>query len=146
MCCDHLTSFLGEPFDPFPLLRIRRYVGWTGLDGEGCDLILCFDCGYHYRMADTSQTHIHIPTSDLHRIYVPAGKWAVAMVDGRQVILDPAAKSTDVKTERGSDEGNGIWIFRSQHLVLEGPEPIDSKVTSLFNVTRLQVSAWVAFV
>eukprot|EP00037_Helgoeca_nana_P038158 m.19175 g.19175 ORF g.19175 m.19175 type:complete len:1213 (+) comp9885_c0_seq1:490-4128(+) len=90
-------------------------------------------------MADTSQTHIHIPTSDLHRIYVPAGKWAVAMVDGRQVILDPAAKSTDVKTERGSDEGNGIWIFRSQHLVLEGPEPIDSKVTSLFNVTRLQV-------
>lgn len=90
-------------------------------------------------MADTSQTHIHIPSSDLHRIYIPAGQWAVAMVDGRQVILDPAGKSTDIKTEKGSDEGNGIWIFRAQQLELAGPEPIDAKVTTLFNVTRLQV-------
>mmetsp|Transcript_18244 Transcript_18244/g.54055 ORF Transcript_18244/g.54055 Transcript_18244/m.54055 type:complete len:1106 (+) Transcript_18244:62-3379(+) len=90
-------------------------------------------------MADTSQTHIHIPGSDLHRIYVPSGKWAVAMVDGRQVILDPAAASSEIRTEKGSDEGNGIWIFRAQQLELAGPEPIDSRVASLFNVTRLQV-------
>jgi hypothetical protein len=91
-------------------------------------------------MVEMSMTHVHIPGSDLHRIYVPAGKWAVAMVDGRQVILDPAAKMMEADSAVvESDQGNGIWIFRAQQLSLAGPEPIDAKKTELFNVTRLNV-------
>eukprot|EP00040_Diaphanoeca_grandis_P020967 m.111549 g.111549 ORF g.111549 m.111549 type:complete len:1237 (+) comp28130_c0_seq1:346-4056(+) len=87
----------------------------------------------YFGMVDMDNTHVHIPDSDLHRIYVPAGEWAVAMIDGRQVILDPATNNTN------GSEGNGIWIFRAQQLSLAGPEAIDAKVTELFNVTRLQV-------
>lgn len=90
-------------------------------------------------MVEMSNTHVHIPGSDLHRIYVPAGQWAVAMVDGRQVILDPAAKGEPDSAVVESDQGNGIWIFRAQQLSLAGPEPIDAKKTELFNVTRLNV-------
>ena len=89
-----------------------------------------------FGMVDMESTHVHIPGSDLHRIYVPAGKWAVAMVDGRQTVLDPAVSSSATTS---TDKGNGIWIFRAQQLELAGPENIDGKCTELFNVTRLQV-------
>ena len=85
-------------------------------------------------MVDMEETHVHIPGSDLHRIYIPAGEWAVAMVDGRQVILDPAKDAVEA-----ASEGNGIWIFRAQQLQLAGPKRIDERRTELFNVTRLQV-------
>lgn len=85
-------------------------------------------------MVDNTSSHVHIPGSDLHRIYVPAGQWAVAMIDGRQVILDPAEAKNG-----GACQGNGIWIFRAQQLDLQGPALISEKQTDFFNVTRIQV-------
>ena len=115
-------------------------------DTCSCAATLLFFLRYVFRppneflgMVEMSNTHVHIPGSDLHRIYVPAGQWAVAMVDGRQVILDPAAKAEPDSAVVESDQGNGIWIFRAQQLSLAGPEPIDAKKTELFNVTRLNV-------
>lgn len=77
----------------------------------------------------------HVPKSDLYRIYIPSGQWAVAMIDGKQVILDPAKP----QSTPGS-QGNGIWIFRAQELKLEGPKPINERENQLFNVQRIQVS------
>ncbi len=85
-------------------------------------------------MVDNTASHVHVPGSDLHRIYVPAGQWAVAMIDGRQVILDPAASK-----KGGACQGNGIWIFRAQQLDMQGPALISEKCTDFFNVTRIQV-------
>lgn len=67
------------------------------------------------------------------------GQWAVAMVDGRQVILDPA-NADNSTTAAGECQGNGIWIFRAQQLELGGPCAIDEKKSELFNVVRLQVT------
>lgn len=111
-------------------------------------------------LVDKDMVMVKIPNSDLHRLYIPSGQWAVAMIDGRQVVLDPATNqhtagrdegafyngdngskwSTKEKAKPSKDSSaSGIWIFRAQQLDLQGPKPVDEKYNQLYNVQRIQV-------
>ena len=83
-------------------------------------------------MVDNSKSYTH--AGDLHRIYIQPDERAVVSKDGKTYILPMESASC-----REEDQGDGVYVFRSNQFKIYGPEKKGKRQYQLGPITYFNV-------